>query len=231
MKKNKLILSGVASFAAVLGLAAAVPAVHAAPTVDNSELPQNTSTTMNDKTGSVSAKSNAHVAVQTGYLSLNSVPDLNFAPTSQSDSNQTQGLLNNNTGARQSAISITDSRNTKDAQNGWTLDAALGQFNNEAGQAAANPAAWAINLNNTNYTNSQGSRVNINSNARITAGGQGANVITATDGQGLGNTTVDYGRQGKDVASLVVPAGTTPGAYDAPITWTLAAGTPTNPTN
>ncbi|USS85874.1 WxL domain-containing protein [Fructilactobacillus cliffordii] len=230
MKKNKLIIGGVASFAAVLGLAVAAPAVHA-ETFSNNDLPQNTSTTKDAKTGDVSATSNAHIDIQSGYLTLNSVPDLNFAPTSQSSNNQVQGLLNNNTGNRQSQISITDSRTAEGkAQNGWQLSAALGQFRGLNGAATDNPGAWAINLNNTGYTNSQNSRVNVTPNARLSAGGNGTNIASANNNEGIGNTTIDYSKQGKNVASLTVPANTKEGSYDAPITWTLTAGTPNNPT-
>ncbi|USS88060.1 WxL domain-containing protein [Fructilactobacillus hinvesii] len=228
MKKNKLVLGGIASFAAVLGLAAAAPAVNADP-ISNADLPANTSTTMNSKTGSVAATSNAHVAVQTGYLTLNQVPDLNFTPTSQSTKNQTQGLMDNNTGNRKSQLSVTDSRNTTDAQNGWTLNAQLGNFTNENG-GAATTSPWAVNLKNTGYKNSENTRVSVNPNAKIVSGGDGANVITATANQGLGTTDIDYSQQGDRVASLDVPANTPAGAYDAPITWTLTAGTTANPT-
>ncbi|USS90358.1 WxL domain-containing protein [Fructilactobacillus carniphilus] len=231
MKKNKLIIGGVASFAAVLGLAVAAPAAHAAP--DNSALPLNTSTTQNDTTGSVAATSNAHVAVQNGFLTLNQVPDLNFMPTSMSNSNQTQGLMNNNTGNQQSQISVTDSRGAdgKDttAQNGWRLDAQLGQFTKE-NSSAATTSPWTINLKNTGYSNSKGTRVSVNPDAQITSNGGSSNVITAAANQGLGTTTIDYSKPGSRIASLDVPANTDTGAYDAPITWTLSAGTSANPT-
>ncbi|EKK20471.1 WxL domain-containing protein [Fructilactobacillus florum] len=228
MKKN-LFVGGAASLAVVLGLTATVPSVNAAT---NATLPQNTSTQKDDTKGSVSADSNAHVDVMTGYLTLESVPDLNFGASAQSATNQTQNLLNNNTGNNQNHIKVTDSRATT-ALNGWTLDASLGNFK-DATTGNVAPAGWTMGLNNDHVVNSQNSAVMAN-RATITSGNtSGANVLYAANGQGAGSTTVDYNPSTSPVgvksASLEVPGNTAVGSYNAPITWTLTAGAPQDPT-
>ncbi|CAM2867942.1 WxL domain-containing protein [Fructilactobacillus fructivorans] len=219
---KKLVL-GVASLAAVLGLSVAVGNVNA----NAATLPADTSTTANDTTGSVSGQSNAHVQVRTGYLTLQEVPDLNFGEADNTSTPQTNiPLHDNQTGLGKPQLVVTDGRAVKDQPNGagYNVTAALSNFS-DGKNTQGN--GWGIQLK-------QGSGLNNDNNVPVntpllTAGANNASqVLSVQPGQGLGTTSVDYSKSTD--ASLNMPANVNPADYNAPITWTLNAAGPQNPT-
>ena len=224
----KSILASAAVLAAVVGTTGVVANA-------DSTLPAATSTTKNDANGSVSGNSDATVKVEEGFLTLDTVPDMNFGLTAQSKTaNKNLPLINNqglisDDGNDSGLLKVTDSRTSTSGEEGstttttmpWQLTATLGDFANVDGTAVANLSDWAINLKQTSGENTSGKMPSLYQPKLVSGDKTQHRVMQSAQGTGYGSTSVYYNKA--NTASLDMGANVPAGQYDAPITWTLNA--------
>lgn len=232
--------------AAVLGVSTLVPVIGAnaatgytTGTADaTTTLPASTSGDKNDTAGTASGTTDAHVTVDTGYLTLIQVPDFNFGVVQPGTNNK---VLADNTGLvaddgnSDGILQVNDYRDGTDGAAiglGYTVTAALGTFAgvadpNGAGAGSSTNVGFKLNLNKAVLSTQVGSSTTPGESVStaLNEGGSGQ-VLNFAAGNGYGSTVVDYAA--KSSATLDVPTQVAKGSYDAPITWTLSAAPGSN---
>lgn len=240
MKKNNVKLYGLLfSTLLLLGVSSNVSAHADAPknstngevpdtSVYNNGSPIDPKNSKNSATDYAKKTSKATVKVVNGYLVLESVPDFDFGIQTNNNSPMTANLFNN--GASNGQIVVSDSRNGSD--NSWTLNASLGKFTSPDSGYKGNSGDWSLNLNNTNATNNQGNIVTankVNLNGSDDGNSNAKTVMQSSQGKNKGETTLNYASNSSS-ATLNMPGNLPVGTYNAPVYWSLGAGSQSDPT-
>lgn len=235
--------------ASTLGFSALVPVVGANaatsgkvvgndPTTGESttELPASTTGGINDTKGTAAAQSNAHVAIQGGYLTLIKVPDFNFGTVRRGatnnalvDNSNPDGIASDGNSAGTLQVSDYRDDGKGGAALGYSVTADIGTFTNHSDDTTAMNGTAVMHLkatNGTTLTDPAATPATITSVAADLNTGVDVPVLNLATGTGYGVTTVNFNQVA--AASLDVPGTATNGSYNAPITWTLHAAAPTN---
>lgn len=238
--------------ATVLGVSALVPVagVNAATgfVTGTSEaattLPASTSGEKNDTTGTATGKSDAHVTIDTGYLTLMKVPDFNFGVVQPGTDNKilkdNEGLVTDD-GSSDGVLQVNDYRDGTDGSAtglGYTVTAQLGTFTGTAdpdgvagtvaGAGTSTDVGFALNFNTAKGTTQLDDTATDveSSTAGLTEGGQAGTILSFGAGKGYGSTLINYAEPSS--VTLNVPTQVAKGSYDAPITWTVSAAPGSN---
>lgn len=233
----KSILSSVAVLPAAAGVMGTTMAVSADETTNN----RKPAGAVNDEAGVCGAgdkfekKSDVHINISEGFLSLDKVPDMNFGTAARSAKAQSFDLVNNegliaDDGDNQGQLVVTDSRGYSDDPANdvdpttlpWSLFATMDNFKNlNTGDESTN-TGWAVALLQKQVANTEDKFPEL-LQPTLTPG-QEELVMHANVNQGTGTSTALYK---KDVdAKLTMPANEVAGNWDAQITWRLQAEVP-----
>ncbi|TPR26242.1 hypothetical protein DY120_00665 [Apilactobacillus micheneri] len=242
LKKRKIVSCGVL-FSTLLGLGLSTSNVmaHADSHSTNGSVPDTSvynngspidpSNSKNSSTDYAKKTSKATVKVVNGYLVLEAVPDFDFGIQTDNSSAMRANLFGN--GASNGQIAVSDSRNGNN--NNWTLNASLGKFTSpDAGYTdnKANASDWTLNLNNTNSKNNQNNIIQTNPVSLKGSDDGNSNaktVMQSSPGKNKGETTLDYASNSSQ-ATLDMPGNLKVGTYNAPVYWSLGAGSTPDPT-
>ncbi|ERL63719.1 WxL domain-containing protein [Schleiferilactobacillus shenzhenensis] len=200
----------------------------------------------NTSAGVTSGVSDAVIRINSGYLTLNKVPDFNFGTAASGE----RAVLSSNSGAiaddgnSQGILSITDARESKPSNGtdpatgsydgmGYRLLVGLGQFfklndNGTARTAAIGKGTWTLNLPNVegaaitkNAANSF--KFNGGSVAATEAGATTTEIANAAYKKSYGTVSVKLDNTVSGITLDSPTDDTLSGAYDAPIYWILNA--------
>lgn len=201
----------------------------------------------NQTSGSAVGVSDAQVRLISGYLTLDRVPDFNFGTVAAG----TPGQLQNNSGAitddgnSNGILKVTDSRSTTGSSAGapgtsgaysrdgmgYTVSVALGSFwsltNGQRTGTSGFTSGFQLHIptltnsdKNTFIQADKGTKASM-TGVDLVAGGPVGTILSAPRGSSYGSTSVFLTPAAGitlDTSSQIAD-----GAYDAPITWTLAS--------
>lgn len=209
-------------------------------------------TVTDNYSGSTSGVSDAVIKINSGFLTLNKVPDFNFGTAAAGETAKlvnnsgaiaddgNAGYVDKNGVTHDGVLSITDARETAAGKydgTGYTLTVGLGQFYklNANGDARDKDAvangAWKLSLPNiagAAITKAVDNAFTFTGAtvAAVANGGAGTQVAQAvkTDtNKTYGTVSVDMGPSVGGITLSTPQDDTLSGAYDAPIYWVLTA--------